>query len=99
MRPSTAALLFFAFALSACAEQRWQKAGAGEASMFEDLMACNKLAQEKAARAGNIGLPPISDPRFGGPTGPSQAEQRLQERQAADACMRAKGYSLVPVGK
>jgi hypothetical protein len=63
------------------------------------LTACNKLAQEQAARAGYFGLPPAFDPRFGSPTGPSQVEQRLQERQAADACMRAKGYALVPVGK
>lgn len=99
MRFLVPALLFFAFALDGCAEQRWQKAGAGEASLSEDLAACNKLAQEKAARAGNLGLPPVYDPRFGAPVGPSQAEQRLQERQAADACMRSKGYALVPVGK
>ena len=99
MRLSMAALLFFAFALAACAEQRWQKTGAGEANLNQDLDACNRLAQEKAARAGYLGLPPVYDPRFGAPVGPTQAEQRLAERQAADACMRAKGYALVPVGK
>ena len=99
MRFLVPALLFFAFALDGCAELRWHKAGAGEASLAEDLTACSKLAQEQAARAGNLGLPPAFDPRFGSPTGPSQVEQRLQERQAADACMRAKGYALVPVGK
>jgi len=99
MRFLVPALLLFAFALEGCAEQRWRKAGASEAAVAEDLSACSKLAQEKAARAGNLGLPPISDPRFGAPTGPSQAEQRLQERQAADACMRQRGYVLAPVGK
>ena len=93
------ALLFFAFALAGCAEQRWHKPGASEANLAEDLSACSKLAQEKAMRAGNLGLPPISDPRFGAPLGPSQAEQRLQELQAVNACMHAKGYALVPVGK
>ena len=34
-----------------------------------------------------------------GPVGPTQAEQRLQERQAADKCMTGKGYALVPAGK
>ena len=100
MRHLLTALLFFAFALEGCAEApRWQRAGASDATLSDDLNACNKLAREKAARAGNLGLPPVSDPRFGAPTGPSQAEQRLQERQAADACMREKGYALVPVGR
>jgi hypothetical protein len=96
MRSSTATLLLFAFALTACADQRWHKASADEASLTQDLAACNKLAQEQAARAGNLGLPPAFDPRFGAPVGPSQAEQRLQERQAADACMRQRGYVLAP---
>ena len=99
MTGRTAGLLFFAFALAACAEMRWQKAGADETALGADLSACGKLAQEQAARAGNLGLPPVSDPRFGAPSGPTQAEQRLQERQAADTCMRAKGYALVPAGK
>src|SRR5688572_8721844 len=100
MRSLVPALLFFAFALEGCAQApRWQKPDASDAALTADLDACNKLAREKAARAGNLGLPPVSDPRFGAPVGPSQAEQRLQERQAADACMREKGYALVPVGK
>jgi hypothetical protein len=96
MRLLVPALLSFAFALNGCAEPRWHKAGAGEAALSEDLAACNKLAQDKAARAGNLGLPPVYDPRFGAPVGPSQAEQRLQERQAADTCMRQRGYVLAP---
>ena len=100
MRLLVPALLFFAFSLEGCAQApRWQRPGATEAAAIDDLNACNKLAREKAARAGNLGLPPVSDPRFGAPVGPSQAEQRLQERQAADTCMREKGYALVPVGR
>ena len=92
-----APLLLIAFVLAACAELRWHKAGADEAALTGELSACRKLAREKSVRAGNLGLPPVSDPRFGAPAGPTQVEQRLQERQAADACMREKGYALVPV--
>ena len=99
MTRRNASLLFLAFALAACAEMRWHKAGADEAALGADLSACSKLAQEQAARSGNLGLPPVSDPRFGAPVGPTQAEQRLQERQAADKCMTGKGYALVPAGK
>ncbi len=94
-----AGLLLFAFVLTACAELRWQKAGADSAALGEDLAACGKLAREQAARAGNVGLPPVYDPRFGAPSGPTQAEQRLQERQAVDACMRERGYAPVPVDR
>src|SRR5512134_2697923 len=93
----SAVLLLFAFALASCAQLRWQKAGADEAAIAGDLSACGKLAREKGARAGNLGLPPVWDPRFGAPVGPTQAELQLQERQAADACMRERGYRLVPV--
>lgn len=88
-----------ACSLAGCAELRWQKAGGDEAALTEALSACRKLAQERAARAGNLGLPPVSDPRFGAPVGPSQVEQRLQQLQTEDACMRDKGYALVPVDR
>jgi len=39
------------------------------------------------------------DPRFGAPTGPSQADQMMQESQALGFCMRDKGYALVPDNK
>jgi len=94
-----AGLLFFAIALAACAELRWHKAGADGAALAADQSACRKQAREAATRSGHLGLPPVSDPRFGTPSGPSQAEQVLQERQAADNCMREKGYALVPADK
>jgi hypothetical protein len=99
MRYLVPALLFFAFALPGCAEQQWRKTGASEAAVAQDLSACNKQARASAVRMGHTGLPPTSDPRFGAPSGPSQADQLMLERQAADACMREKGYALVPVGK
>ncbi len=88
--------LALAAALAGCADLRWSKPGADDAAMAGDLAACDRLAQERAARAGNLGLPPLGDPRFGGPGGPSQVEQRMLERQALEACMRAKGYRLAP---
>jgi hypothetical protein len=98
MTARTAGLLLFAIALASCAGTRWQKAGGDAAALEQDLQACRKLAQERAARVGNLGPAPSSDPRFGA-TGPSQVDQRLQELQSEDGCMRAKGYALVPVDK
>src|SRR5512132_1431295 len=92
--------LVLALMLAACSELRWHKPGGDESALAHDLTNCRALAHEKAARAGNIGLPPATtDPRFGAPSGPTQAEQRLQEQQAVDACMRDQGYALVPVDK
>ena len=86
--------------LAGCADMRWYKPGGDGTALAHDLTNCRALAHERAARAGNIGLPPAaSDPRFGSPSGPTQVEQRLQEQQAVDACMRDKGYALVPADK
>lgn len=87
-------------ALAACAELQWQKPGAtGAAPSFDpaDLSACRKLAQDRTQRMWGIAPQPTMDPRFG-PGGPSQADLRLQESQAVNACMREKGYQLVPAG-
>ena len=89
-----------ALVLAACGQLEWRKPGGDSTALARDLTNCRALAHDKAAHAGNIGLPPpVSDPRFGPPPGPSLAEQRLQEQQAVDACMRGKGYALVPVEK
>ena len=82
-------------ALAACGDMRWAREGGDEAALAEDLAACRRLAQSKV---GNFGAPGPGDPRFG-ITGPSQADLRMQEAQAAGQCMRGKGYSLVPAGK
>jgi hypothetical protein len=90
---------FFAFSLAimglyGCAGVHWYKAGADEAALTKDLGECRRQAQ---ARLGvNMGPPPSGDPRFGPPPGPSQADRMMQEAQAHDACMREKGYALVP---
>ena len=88
--------LFLAIALAACAPARWQKAGADEAETGRDLSACRKVAHEKMQRrwgaAADAPRAEIS-PVFG-PTGPSQADIRLQETQAVTVCMREKGYAM-----
>jgi len=91
-----AASLFFAIALAACADVHWQKPGADEAETSRELSACRKLAHEKMQRmwgaAADAPRTEIS-PVFG-PTGPSQADIRIQETQAVTVCMREKGYAL-----
>jgi len=88
-----------ALGLAACAtETRWGKPGADEATLARDQADCRALAAQQSARMGATGLPPATlDPRFGAPSGPSVAEQRLQERELEDRCMRRKGYDRVPV--
>ena len=81
--------------LGGCAGVRWQKPGADDSALAQDLTACRKLAQEKFGGAAGIVMPSSPDPRFG-PMGPSQADLRMQESQAAGMCMRGKGYALVP---
>ena len=74
---------------------RWHKFGGDRAALEKDLAACRKDAQAKFGGAASFGLPGTNDPRFG-PMGPSQADLRMQESQAEGACMRQRGYVLVP---
>ena len=94
---------FFAFALTislgACGGVRWHKADGDEATLSRDLAACQTRAQERAGYAGSIGPSTAIDPRFGGPTGPSQSDQMMRESQSLGFCMRDKGYVRVPDGK
>jgi len=78
--------------LSACGSVHWYKAGASEAALTKDLGECRRQAQTRLGVAS--GPPPSVDPRFG-PTGPSPADQMMQESQAVGVCMREKGYVLV----
>jgi hypothetical protein len=91
-------LFTFVLVLAACGELRWQKASGDDATLTRDLAACRSQAQERFGGAGSIGLPPTTDPRFG-PVGPSQADLQMQQSQAIGACMRGKGYALVPAEK
>ena len=99
---------FFAFALtlgavilglSACAGVRWQKSDGNDTALAQDLAACRRQAQNKAGITGSLGPSTPMDPRFGGPSGPSQADLMMQESQALGFCMRDKGYALVPDNK
>lgn len=90
-----ACVLCLALALAACAEFHWHKAGVDPTERAADLSVCRKLAQERTQRMWGTGPQPNMDPRFG-PSGPSQADLRLQESQAVDACMRQRGYVLAP---
>ena len=88
-----------ALGLSACASVRWHKADGDDAGLARDLAACRMQAQNKVGITGSLGLSNPMDPRFGAPSGPSQADQMMQESQALGFCMRAKGYVFVPDGK
>ena len=81
--------------LSACGGVRWHKAGADDAALTKDLGECRRKAQTRGGIAGSVGPPTSVDPRFGGPSGPSQADLMMQESQATGACMRERGYVLV----
>jgi len=96
-RPALPILTFaLALAMCGCAELHWQKADGSDASVAQDLEACRKEAQAKFGSASAFGMTAgLNDPRFG-PTGPSQADLRMQESQAASTCMRQRGYVLVP---
>jgi|CXWL01.1.fsa_nt_gi hypothetical protein len=91
---------FFAIALAAglggCGSVHWHKAGADDAALAKDLEECRSLARQKLGIVGAFGPPPTLDPRFGAPSGPSPSDAMMQEAQATGACMREKGYELVP---
>jgi hypothetical protein len=119
LRPCIA--VFATLGIFACAELRWEKAGADAETVAYDLGACRTQARSMVARSAPI-APPVSlgpatsrvqiDPKTGvvreapvGPTiaatGPQQGSPSLaiEEQEAADRCMRAKGYHLVPAQK
>jgi hypothetical protein len=96
MRNSVAVILL---CLAACGEMRWQKAGGDEAGLANDLSACSKQAHERSARMWGPPAPRAEISPVFGPTGPSQADLRLQESQAVTLCMRERGYTLVPASE
>ncbi len=76
----------------------WQKADGDQSTLVQDRAACQKDARERSGGSTAF-LPPTGiDPRLG-PTGPSQADVVMKESQIVGACMRAKGYVLVPASK
>ena len=87
--------LGLALCLHGCGGVHWHKADADNVAMANDLEGCRKEAHARYGSANALALQSMNDPRFG-PTGPSQADLRMQEGQSAGACMRKKGYVLVP---
>ena len=81
--------------MSGCTGMHWHKPDASSMDVANQLEACRKEAQAKFGAAATLGMTSSSDPRFG-PTGPTQADVRMQEGQAIGSCMRGKGYVLVP---
>jgi hypothetical protein len=95
MTRRTAGLLLFALALASCGEMRWQKPGGDDASLVQDQAACDRKARDMYGNP-NALLPPAGiSPRFG-PTAPTQTDVVMRESQVSGACMRDKGYVLVP---
>ena len=99
----TVLLRSFAFALAlglgACGGVHWQKKDGDDTALAKDLAACRTQEQNRVGSAGNLGPTTALDPRIGSPTGPSQADQMMQESQALGFCMRDRDYVLVPDGK
>ncbi|MCC6211946.1 MAG: hypothetical protein IT513_12980 [Burkholderiales bacterium] len=99
MRPAPALLAAAALAaLTACAEVRWQKKDGDNSALANDLAACRKAGLERSMAMGTS-IPRTEISPVFGPTGPSPADARMQEAQVVTACMREKGYALVPAAK
>ncbi|MSQ63442.1 MAG: hypothetical protein EXR33_06345 [Betaproteobacteria bacterium] len=96
---SRPALPFLTFALAlglyGCGGAHWHRPDADSVAAANDQKACRKDAQAKFGTASALAMQSSNDPRFG-PMGPSQTDLRMQESQAVSACMRKKGYVLVP---
>lgn len=87
-----------ALCLLGCAELRWDKPGAEAEAVTKDLESCRSQARATLARTATVAPPVSIDPKFGSVSSqPSVAGRAIEEQEAADRCMRGKGYHLVPV--
>ncbi len=87
--------------LAACSTAHWEKTGATQASIDADLSACSAMAQAAPAlpspRTTSTSVEVRTSPtgvgvQTAGAYGDS--DQRLQEGQRLQDCMRGKGYTL-----
>lgn len=97
-----------ALCLFACAELRWEKAGADTEAMARDMESCRSQARATLSRTATLAPPVIVTPQIDpvskqitttlGSAGqqPSVASRAIEEQEVADRCMRGKGYHLVP---
>ena len=92
--------------LAACADRHWNKSGVDAATLDEDLQQCTQRARLDARhqelpgfgspltiRADSQGNPVVV------PSTTRDTDRFLREQDLTGACMRAKGYERVPVGK
>ncbi len=107
MKTACVATLLLAAFVAGCAELRWRKDGADAAALERDLGACQQLARLRAfreaspfgrasglvigANARGISIATYPDP--------VETERFLLEYDLTRACMRERGYDLVPVRK
>jgi hypothetical protein len=96
---SLPAVLILTLFFTGCADLRWEKAGADLATADRDEQECHARARRNAQRSGPVALPPVGDPRFGAPMGTSQSDRLMQANEDLAACMKERGYRLVPEGK
>lgn len=100
----TALVAGIALIAAGCAELQWQKPGATEAMLEQDLRQCQAEARIRASRF----APFSSDwPRFAGvdslgrrlnaPIDRLDSDRFLIEQDYTRSCMTAKGYQLAPV--
>jgi len=92
--------------LTACAELHWQKPGVDAAVLDKDLRECTQLARLEARREE---LPRLDSPLMIRadpqgrpvvvPSGTRDTERFLREQDLTGACMRRRGYALVPDGQ
>lgn len=94
-------------ALASCTNLQWHRVGATTEALKEDLDQCRTSARLQAARGpwgqARSAPPMITYDQFGRPVAVQQqaydGERFLAEHDYTNACMRQKGYELVPVDK
>ena len=97
--PALAACLVL---LGACADMRWTRSGADEATVSRELDECRAQALRRAAPAGAgtaAADPQVPVDRAGVPTGNrsvagSANERFIAEHESVRVCMTARGYQL-----
>jgi hypothetical protein len=98
----TLALLLAALA-AGCAQLRWHKAGADAAALERDLMECQVRATRLAGPAVLFAPDVVGVDERGrvvmGRSSRLESDRLMLEHDLTGACMRERGYELVPVNK
>ena len=82
------------FLLTACAASvpQWEKSGAGETAIAEDLQQC----RVEVSRSPSASLFATPAPQSGSPMMDRGQERDMQDERRVRDCMQGKGYSLKP---